>query len=365
MKHDYLKRLRELLDRYNMEEVEKVDILNDYEDMYDSWLGQEYTDEEVERKLGRPRSIIGSLTEGYKRASKPQPKGNKLVALMPFISTVIFFVLGFGFGGWTYSWMAYLLIPVTAIFVNMIKDEHLFTALSPFVATITYFILGFYYNLWHPGWLIFLIIPVLGIFNSRKDMRFKELITALSPFVAIVAFIFLIEQDMWVPGWVVFLIIPAFGMLNDRNKGRMIIGELLLLGGVAAYLYLGYTFEDMWGYAALVFIPLVSYEIMIGNIEIRTDGDVPNSYKIIILITAVAYFVVSFLTKDWAFTWVIIFIIPVFAIIRETGSKEKLIALMPFIATTIFMVLGFYFDLWAWAWLAFLIIPVTAIVKNA
>lgn len=361
MKNDYLTRLRELLDRYQMEESEKQDIINDYDDMYENWLDYGLSDQEVEDKLGRPRSIIGSLVEGYKRVPRKPEKGSKFIAITPFISTVVFFILGFGFDGWIYAWMSFLLIPMSAIVINMRKDEHLLTALSPFIVSVAYFILGFYYNLWHPGWLVFLLIPVLGIFNSRKDMRFFELLTALSPFAAVIAYVYLGSLGYWVEGWVVFLIIPAIGLLNEKNKLHMIISELLLIGGVIGYLALGFQFTDFWGWAALAFVPFVLFQMAIGNIQLWS-GDVPNGYKYVIVLSIVVYFILSFLTADWAFTWVVFFAIPVYAINREVEGSEKWIALMPFASTLIFMALGYYFDLWAWSWLAFLLIPVTAIL---
>ena len=38
MKSSYLENLRLLLDKYQMEELEKLDIINDYDDMYENWL---------------------------------------------------------------------------------------------------------------------------------------------------------------------------------------------------------------------------------------------------------------------------------------------------------------------------------------
>jgi len=46
---------------------------------------------------------------------KEAPKGNRAVAITPFIALVIFFILGYFFGLWEYSWLAFLLIPMTAI----------------------------------------------------------------------------------------------------------------------------------------------------------------------------------------------------------------------------------------------------------
>ena len=54
MKTEYLQALRELLNRYQMEEAEKDDIISDYNDMYENYLDYGMTDEEVEKKLGKP-----------------------------------------------------------------------------------------------------------------------------------------------------------------------------------------------------------------------------------------------------------------------------------------------------------------------
>ena len=366
MKTEYLQALRELLNRYQMEEAEKDDIINDYNDMYENYLDYGMTDEEVEKKLGKPKSIIGSLVEGYRRVPQKQSNNSKVIALSPFFALIIFFVVGFVFDAWAYSWMAFLLIPVTAIVLEMgkSKDPHVTTALSPFAAVIAFFILGFGYNLWHPGWIVFIIIPILGIFNSRKDMKAFELLTALSPFAALIAYTYLVvAYEMWHPGWVVFFIIPAIGLLNERRIGRMLLSEALLLGGVAGYLYLGYTYEDMWGYAALCYLPFLAYMMYTGNVKLW-DEDIPKGYKITIIATLVAYFAVSFLTGWWAITWLIFFAIPVYAISREVEGNERFIAITPFVAVTLFMLLGFIFSAWAWAWIAFLIIPMSAILKS-
>ena len=366
MKTEYLKILRELLDRYQMEEEEKQDIVNDYNDMYENYLDYGMTDFEVQDKLGKPKSIIGSLVEGYKRVPTKTTKSSKLIAIMPFISLVIFFIAGFVFEAWAYGWMAFLLIPVVAIVSEMgvKKGNHVTTALSPFAAVIVFFILGFGFNLWHPGWVVFLIIPVLGIFNSRDGMKPIELLTALSPFIALLAYVFLVvEYELWHPGWTVFILIPAVGLLNEKNVGKMLLSELLLLGGTAAYLYLGYTYQDMWGYAALTFLPFAAYSMYIGNVSLW-DEDIPNGYKIVILASLITYFAVSFISGWWAITWIIFLAIPVYAISRETKGSERFIAITPFVAVTIFMLLGFIFGAWAWAWIAFLIIPISAILKS-
>lgn len=372
MKENYLKRLRELLDRYDMSELEKQDIIDDYDEMYDGWVEKGYDEEEVERKLGRPRFLISSLTEGFEKAKKEQTseKGTKIIALSPFISLIAFFIIGFGFGGWAYGWLAFLFIPVIAIIMNMWKDEQMTTALSPFAAVIAYFIMGFYHNLWHPGWLVFLIIPVLGIWNSRRDMKFFELLTALSPFASLIAIILLGEHGLWNPGWLVFMSIPFFGILNDRKFSRMILSEFLLLVGVFGYFYYYGLYPETWGYGLLAFAPFVIYQMIIGNISLTINSeDTPRGYKVVVLLTVITYLVVSlgldyFLDFNlWGYTWLIWFAIPMYAIIRETKPKERDIALTPFIAVIILMVAG-YFGMWLWGTMALLLIPIVAIIKS-
>jgi len=368
MKTEYLTSLRALLDRYQMEEAEKQDIVNDYNVMYENYFDYGMTDKEVEDKLGSPQSIIGSLVEGYKRVPTKQSSSGKLIALMPFIALILFFIGGFVFDAWAYSWMAFLLIPIVAIIAGMMedKDKNVLTALAPFAATITYFILGYRYNLWHPGWIVFLGIPVIAILVNHKGRKFLGTLTALSPFIATLVFVYLGNQEhLWHPGWLVFLFIPAVGFLSEKNIGRLFISEVLLLGGIAGYLYFGYTYEDMWVYAGLCFLPIVAYMVYTGKIHIGLNKEeVPSGYKIVVIATLVAYFVFSYATGWWAVSWLIFFAIPVFAIVREVDGEPKIIALTPFIATTLFMVLGFAFGLWAWSWIAFLLIPVVAILKS-
>ena len=367
MKNNYLQTLREQLDRFVMDESEKQDIINDYDDMYENWLDCGMSEDEVEVKLGKPNKIIGSLVEGYKRVPRPKSKGTKVIALMPFVSTIIFFILGFGYNGWEYAWMAFLLIPVVAIISEMGQSDptHMTTALSPFIAAVTYFIIGFYYGLWHPGWMIFLIIPILGVFNSRREMDFKTLLVSLSPFAATIAFVLFGEQGLWNPGWLIFLIIPILGLMFDDKKGRRALNLAFIFLGIIGYLYV-YEYTDLaWGYGLIAFAPFIILNVINGNITITGGEDVPMAYKIVVASTVITYLVVSFVTGLWILTWLIFLAIPVYAILRETDGNAKIISLMPFISLTLFMTVGYFGDLWAWSWIAFLLIPIVAIVKEA
>jgi len=241
--------------------------------------------------------------------------------------------------------------------------EHVTTALSPFVALVAYFILGFYYQYWHPGWLIFLIIPVIAIFNSRKEMKFFELLTALSPFAALIVFFYLGEQGHWQQGWLVFLAIPMIGVLNEKSLFKVLVWETLFAVAILGYLYIGYTYTE-WNLTLLSFIPLVIYGLIVGDVRIGLI-EAPKEYKMIIVASLAIFLVLGFLANWWIYAWIVFLSIPMYAVYTETEDPERIIALTPFIATIMFMTLGFFFGVWAWAWIVYLLIPVTAIIKSA
>jgi uncharacterized membrane protein len=365
MKKEYLDLLNDLLSRYDMSDDERNEILNDYNEMYDNWTEKGMSHEEVEEKLGKPKSIIGSLVEGYRRIPKPADKRSKFIAVTPFISLVIFAILAFGFNEYLYSWMAFLLIPMSAIVLSMTgkEREHVTTALSPFVTAIVYYILGMHYGLWHPGWLIFLLIPVLGVFNSRREMDFMTLLIALSPFAAVTAFIFIGEEGYYNLSWLVFFVIPFLGAFKEKTLWKKVY---LLIGipvGVAIYYYFATTTEEPF-WSLFAFSHLAIFGLLNGNI-VLFDKDTPKEYKIVIVGSVVTYVIISLLTGWWAITWLVFLSIPVFAIMHETEQPERTIALTPFISLTIFMLVGFFLGYWVWAAFAFLLIPVTAIIKSA
>ena len=367
MKTNYLDELRELLNNYKMEQTEKDEIINDYDEMYEGYLGKGLNDEKVVNKLGSPRSIIRDLTEGYKKVEKPVPGGEKIIALSPFIALIAFFILGFGFNLWHPGWIVFAIIPVIAIVVEMGKtrDEQLTTALSPFFATILYLYLGFYHDLWHPGWIIFIIIPMLGIWNSRRTLTKLDLLVSLSPFFAVIAYLVLGLQGYWQEGWVVFLGIPMLGVLNEKNKLKLIAWELLFIIGIAGYLYVGVYYPEQWAYGLFAFVPVVIYAVITGNIQVGGPDPIPNDYRIVIIASTVVFVLLGFVFNIWEAAWLVFLAIPVYAINVEAPKEDRLVATSPFIALTIFFILGFFFGLWAFSWLAFLIIPILAIIKYA
>lgn len=74
----------------------------------------------------------------------------------PLLVTIIYLLLGFGWGLWHPGWIIFLTIPLRGIKGEVSWRRYL---VSPIMITIIYLLLGFYFNLWHPGWILFLCIP--------------------------------------------------------------------------------------------------------------------------------------------------------------------------------------------------------------
>lgn len=326
-KNEYLNTLNMLLNEYNIPKKDIEDMLSDYKSLWEGYESQLMTNEDIVTKLGKPEDIISELTEGYQKishikASKRLKRSSKFIALTPFIALSIFFVVGFTIpGAWMYAWLAFLLIPMSAIITQGPKPILLkLTALSPFIALIIFFLILGPLNLWHPGWVIFLIIPGIGILNDN-NMKKKLILESLLIF-GVILYIFWSQQ-----------------ILN---------GEMPQLLGIHIV------------YAEFALLPFVSYVLIDGLIKMR----VINIKNIFLFITLVGLYVFVSMTFDlWAISWLLFFIIPVYAIL-SSNSTDKVIAIMPFISTTLFMLTGYFFNWWAFAWIVFLLIPVTAIIKG-
>ncbi len=377
MKEKYLEELRELLSEYKIGQDEIEDIMADYAEMIDDALAKKLDEEKIIKLIGSPKEVVRSLSDEFEEkgedyiyiqhSSKQKHKDNRIVALMPFISLIAFFALGFGFGLWHPGWLVFLSIPMTAIIVNAFDRNSMngIIALSPFVALIAFLILGFGYNLWHPGWLVFMVIPMLGICSALKTMKFISFLTAQSPFVATITFVLVgYYTGLWNPIWLVFMIIPMLGILHETKVWKIIVSELGFLIAIAAYLFAGYQFGE-WGYGLFAFLLPVGLSLLLSEdpVVIVSGGSL---FEWLFLLGLTIIFVASgILFNNWAYMWQVFLLLPVAAILRHTGKKDKLVACMPFISTIIFFSLGYFFEFWAFSWMAFLLIPMVAIIQHA
>lgn len=365
MKTNYLKKLRTELEVFQAKQSEIDDIINDYSQLYDDAQFAGKTDDDIVEMLGDPKQIAYDLLDTLKLKKEKGVK-QKIIALTPFISLIIFMVLGIGFELWHPGWLVFLMIPITAIlFTTRLKDGII--ALTPFISVVVYMILGFGFTLWHPGWLIFLLIPVTAILFST---RAKDMPVALSPFIAVIAFILLgTYEDLWNPGWLIFLGIPMVGILYHNNLLKVIIFELSFGIAIAFYLYMGYVYGS-WTYGALGYMLPIVVGIAFGDITVTGwEGFTgKQSKKAIIMfstiITSIALFLTfGFVFTGWAWAWQVFLAIPVMGIV--ISGKFKFTAISPFVAVILFFSVGYFFNAFQLSWLAFLIIPMAGIIENA
>lgn len=364
MKEKYLEELEVLLNQYNISKEEKDDILADYGEMIDDAISKNLSDEKILEMIGSPKQVVKDLKEGFKEKDEDfyyhdgvvtiqrghgkhsRHKDNKIVALMPFISVIVFFILGFGFDAWHPGWMVFLSIPVVAIIINVFekgKSDGI-VALSPFIAVVTYLLLGFIGGLWHPGWLVFLIIPVFGIISGKRNMKIVPFLTALSPFLAVTVFILVgTYVGKWHIVWLVFLIIPMLGALNHEVVWKRWVLELSFVIAIGAYLYLGYTYGE-WLYSAWAFLIPAGVALLLSEAEFKIQFNENKGIWILALICTAVYIGFGvWIPSTWAYLWMVFLLVPMFAIIRYSDDKNKIVALMPFISVILFFSLGYFF----------------------
>lgn len=360
-KKQYLNELASYLNEKDVIREDIESIISDYEELYDESADRGLTDDEIYEKLGSPRFIYTSLKDTLKKKSNSK-EYSKIIAIMPFISTILFFLIGSGLGHYEYAWMVFLLIPVVAIIIN-VKGKDKFIALSPFVSVVVFLLIGLLVNVWHPTWLILLLIPVMAILLKTPA---KPRIVAILPFVITIIYFLVAEFvyfDFYKIGYAMFALIPIVAILFEPlNIKRIILLTSIVLAAIAHLLlslYFGY-----WDYAWLAYLVPIGLSILFGDILIRWGTKNTRLNLIIGIIISAIYLAVSIIIGDiWSWSWIILLLIPMVSIFIQERFKNP-VAYMPFISTIIFIALGFFANLWAWSWMVYLLIPIVAILTS-
>ena len=377
MKDEYLKELKEKLSNFNIPLNEMANILIDYSDKIDKAYAKKRNEELIYKMIGTPNDVINNLREELNKGEnyiynnsnnteiKNQVFAKKIIALMPFFSLIVFFILGMAFDLWHPGWLVFLSIPITSIIFKYIEDDstNVLLALSPMLAVIVFFILGYEFGLWHPGWLVFLIIPIIGIISGFKSMSLISFLTSISVFVSLIMFILLgIYTNDWDIYWLVLLSIPMIGIFYESKTWKIVLMELGFIIAIISYLYLGYL-EVSWGYTLIPFILPIVISIILGDdsyIIMNRDNRRPWIMFLSLLIIYIVFGILY--SNTWGFLWMIFLLIPIYQIIKNTSSETRIIAIMPFVSTIIFFSLGYFANLWTYSWLAFLLTPMISII---
>jgi uncharacterized membrane protein len=366
MSEKWMDQLEKELNQYDVSKAEKQDILEDYNQMIEDGKQRGLSQEAIMKMLGSPEKMMKEL--GYHKKNR-FPGGEKLIALSPFISLTIFMILGLTKGLWHPGWLIFLLIPVTAIIVEMgnNKEEYLLTALSPFISMTVFLVFGFFYDIWHPTWLIFIIVPLFGVIESKHEMDSLSFYTALSPFVSFIAFMVVGHfTGAYHLAWLLLLTVAVLGIFQENQMKHRVLLLISLIISVGLYLILGYYVTD-WIVASLAFLLFVVAGIFTGFVGIEVEGINQNlSDFLIVLFAILSFLAVGYFFDLWAVSWLCLLLIPVLMIIkyREKNDEHLLTSLSPFLSITIFILLGYFYQLWHIAWLAFLLIPIMAIIED-
>lgn len=316
-KEEYLERLEYYLDERDFSQEEIDEILEDYELMIDEALDNDPNATDFDEMLGNPRDIVRQIN---KKIVIRRVKGNRIVALSPFIATIAFFVLGFGF------------------------------------------------ELWNPGWMVYLLIPITGIISGRRRSPVKNLLE-LMPFISLVVFLTIgLLTDVWHPTWLVFLLIPVIGILERKEK---FYGFWFVIALTIPIVYLLSIYYFPFEYNWLILLLLVFPGFNGGTISFRINGlrqkNLEWQMALTIILSALSFIFIGLLTGYWHPGWLVFLSIPIVSILissRYLNNKIPIIAIMPFIATTLFFVAGEFLNGYAWAWMFYFLIPMTAILKG-
>ena len=311
-KSKFLAQLRAELNEKGFSKNEANEILTDY----DSMISEAVTNGEMEfeyiASLGTIQSIVSNIPMREKTFKNQK---DKWVALSPFIATILFFVVGFLLEGFAYSWLFFLLIPMSAIALNA-KGAERIVALSPFIFTIIFFILGFAFNLWTVAWVGYTLIFPLAILAEDRPLKYVMFIVGLI-----------------IPGLFVVL------YLQDPNPFYYLI-------------FLG-------------FVPLILYQswprIKAMNIKKFTLGA-----AFTLSLTGI-YLAIGFTTGAGHPAWLLFLLIPVSVLLySQFIDKEEVpfVSYTPFISVILFILMGEIFRIYEIAWLVFLLIPIAGVLSN-
>jgi len=238
--------------------------------------------------------------------------------------------------------------------------KHKLIATSPFISLILFFVLGMQFDLWHPGWLVFMLVPITGVLLGSR-MNLKTQIVGLSPFITfLLFFVYGYNTGIWHPTWLIFFIIPVLGLMFEESGIKRYGGVALFTVIPLLYLYLelNYNYEYSWLLFGVILV--AGYFMGFVKIVVSTDKALERKLTGLIVLLAVIYIAFGVLLNWWHPAWIIFLVVPVYAM-KSVDEHVPLVGYSPFIATLAFVVIGELFNAYAWSWLVFLIIPLIGI----
>ncbi|MFP4477897.1 MAG: hypothetical protein ACLFPM_00530 [Candidatus Izemoplasmatales bacterium] len=357
--HTYIKKLKERLLDHDISEDLYHQILKDYE--------KEVTNNQTD-DLKPVEEEVEDIIKKYdlKLKEYEDKEISTTIALAPFVSLMTYLILGFGFDFWHPGWLVFIIVPLLLLVFSVFHDDLLagILALIPFAIIFSYFFVGFNYHIWHPTWLIFMLLPVIGVFTHYRKKGMISFLFALSPFLTVILYIILGSYfHLWSRAWVVFLLVPMIATLHEKNKKRLLIFEISLLISMAIGIIVPYI-TNSWGYAFFgLLIPSIVF-ISFGEDSIIKFSKETVFDWLMVLFLGTLYLIFGILFDAWAYGWMVLLVIPIYEIIKQSPDHFKFYYIMPFVSIIIFFSLGYFFDLWAYSWLAFGLIIISYLIER-
>ncbi|MFW5913557.1 MAG: hypothetical protein ACOCSM_00705 [Bacillota bacterium] len=363
-KETYLSSLIDILDMFEISEEEKSAILENYEGMIEDAIREGNNDVDLESLFGDRHQVKKQLEKIYpkKRTIRRTEIINRA---MPFITLAIFVLLGVLYDAWHPAWMVFLLIPVSAILLEVINSESIKKTYSliPVLTLMLYLVLGFFYSLWHPGWLV-LTLGIMAIILYSPSLPLLPKLTAVSPFLALNVFILVGHfTGAYSPTWTVFFLVIFIGILNENRIHHKWMLEGFLVLSILVYLILGFYLED-WTLALFSFLIFIIPAIFTGHIHVKIHGFSTWVEKTTLLLSIIVFFLWGYFLDAWAVAWVVFLTVPSMSVILHAKGRDSLVPITVFLSILAFYLIGYYTGYWNLAWLVFLSIPVVAIVQE-
>jgi CDP-diglyceride synthetase len=98
--------------------------------------------------------------------SKNRDFYGSVIGLIAILATVVYFVLGLMFGKWHPGWLVFLAVPIAAITFDISKKKDVPGAIVGLVAVLSvvaFILMGTILGIWYIAWLVFLLIPITAI----------------------------------------------------------------------------------------------------------------------------------------------------------------------------------------------------------
>ena len=343
-KETFLTELRIELELEDIPSKVIEDTINEYAAMIGDAIDGGETVASFVKRMGNPKKVASALAKQYPIKEK------RIVAIMPFLTTIVFFLLGNLLNAWHPGWLVFLLIPLASILSRKKTDKN---ALIFWVILIIFILSGTFYNAWAPAWALFLIIIPFNRNERTKPFQiYAKIYTLIAVFAYIVLYTMIIYQSI-TPN------LEILPFVNYLNKDLFLNGLLLL------------------------FVPIVVYGLMSGmiqisgNVTIRVDVDFKNNSQVkqfilnlsFILVIITGYILLGIYTGLWHPGWLMLLIIPTGYILFK-AKKFPFRELLFFIVTTLFVLGGEYISIpgqgsgYVISWLFFLLIPIFNILSS-